>query len=478
MHDHLGQLMVAADRRAVFSGERALEAEPKVVDVLILLCECAGSFVSKESLIARAWPDGDGDERALWRKVHLARKLLAAHAPASTIETLPRRGYRLTVAVESASPSVAPAGVPARRSWRAPVVAASALAVLVVTCLALWSRPPAPAFALDAPTQRAYNLGRYFFSLRTYDSVRKAEREFGRVAASKDQTIAALGFAGLANAHRFLSTQRRGGEALGELHTARLAAETAVRLDPRSAEARVALGGVLFWGETHEARTARVRDDDVARASFASAVAEAPSYAGAQMSYGQYLFLHGDPRGALDHFQRAIDLDPADAATNLAMARVAYVLGDPHGAASYAARALEFKTSDQEDAFAMLGLAYEQQHRFDDALRVFHALERYTPGRADALAAYIDAGHGRRARAARRLDEAVRRRVCDCADYWLDVALAQARLGERSAATASLRRMMHATDFMPGEFVHDPRLALARNDPRLCATLDDAFGRV
>jgi DNA-binding winged helix-turn-helix (wHTH) protein len=163
MHYPLGPLTVDADRRAVFAAGRALEADPKVVEVLILLCEHAGNFVRKESLMARVWPDGDGDERALWRKVHLARKMLAAHVGAGAIETLPRRGYRLTVAALGESPAISHPAVPARRRWYAPVIAASALALLAFAWVAFGSRPPATALALDAPTQRAYNLGRYFF---------------------------------------------------------------------------------------------------------------------------------------------------------------------------------------------------------------------------------------------------------------------------------------------------------------------------
>jgi DNA-binding winged helix-turn-helix (wHTH) protein/tetratricopeptide (TPR) repeat protein len=476
MRYRLGPLMVDADRRAVVVADRALEVEPKVVEVLVLLCEQAGNFVSKESLIARVWPDGDGDERAVWRKVHLARKMLAAHAGAGAIETLPRRGYRLTVVAQGEAPATPLAVIPARRRWYAPVIAASTLVVLAFVCVAFWSWPRATALALDAPTQRAYNLGRYFFSLRTYDSARKAEREFARVAASKERNVAALGYAGLADTHRFLSAQRRGREAIVEMQAARRAAETALRLDPQSVEAAVSLGSAFFLSEMHDARRARARDAAAARASFETAVAEQPRYARGQLVYGEYLFSHGDPRAAADHLQRAIDLDPADAAANVAMARAAYVLGDMHGAVSYASRAMEFKTSDEEDAFATRGLAYEQLHRFDDALRAFHELMRYTPARADALIAYIEAERGQRSRAARRLEEAVRHRACDCGDFWLDVALAQSMLGEREAAIASVQRMAHAADFSPGTFAYDPRLAVARRDARLRDALANALG--
>src|SRR5271168_3227021 len=99
MRYRVGSLIVDADRLAVFEAGRALNVAPKVVEVLVVLCEQAGCFVSKEMLRERLWPSGNTDDSVLWQKVYLARKTLAKYLGPGTIETLARRGYRLTVPV-------------------------------------------------------------------------------------------------------------------------------------------------------------------------------------------------------------------------------------------------------------------------------------------------------------------------------------------------------------------------------------------
>jgi DNA-binding winged helix-turn-helix (wHTH) protein len=479
----VGPLVVDSDRLAVFEGARSLPIPPKVVEILIVLCEQAGAFVGKDTLLERLWPGGDVDDSVLWQKVYLARKTLAPYLGPDAIETLPRRGYRLTVAV-----NIEPAEVtrpvasapPAAIAWprrRYALMLAGATALMLVLIVASWTRTAvAPPVALDASAMRAYNLGRYFLSLRNYDSTRKAEREFATVTASKNRGAAALGYAGLADVHAFISSVRRDRGATDELRAARRAAETALRLDPHSAEASTALGSVLLWGDLRNAHGGRLPEDDAARNAFVAAVAQNPSYAPGELAYGKYLLLHGELEAATEYLQRTVDLDPSDAAANLWLARATYTQGDARAAQSYAARAIAFKTSDEEDAFATLGLAYARERRYDDALNAFRALGRYAPSQAEVLIAYVEAAQGAHAQSVRRLNEAIRR-SCDCGgDFWMNVALTQSLLGNRVAAAASLERMARSMHGEAQFLASDPRLTAARNDPRLRGMLNEAFG--
>jgi DNA-binding winged helix-turn-helix (wHTH) protein/Tfp pilus assembly protein PilF len=482
----LGPLVIDAERLAVFEADRALPVAPKVVEVLVALCEQAGGFVAKEALRERLWPGGDADDTALWQKVYLARKTLAPYFGTSAIETLPRRGYRLTVAVQTEPPAadvsriaaelppVQASALPRRRLHRA-VIAATIAACMLVACVGLWNRSAAGA-SIDAPTLRANNLGRYFLSLQTYDGSRKAVREFAAVSASKNADAQVLGYAGLADAHAQLSNERVGRASFDELRLARDAAQTALRLSPRSGEAMTSLGTALLLGDLRVARGHRLREDETARALLASGVALRPNYAPGHRAYGEYLLLHGDARAAAEHFERAIDLDPSSAITNVWLAHTLYALGDSEAAARYAARAMAFGTSDQGGALTILGFAYEQLHRLGDARSAFAALARYHAQDAAALlAAYVDAEQGVRAQAKHHLDEALRHPACDCSAFWMNVALTQLKLGDRAAAAASLKRMARRMHGEAQILDLDPRLAAVRSDPHLRGLLTDAF---
>ena len=78
-----------------------LRLEPKPMAVLVELARANGNLVSKDELMAEVWADTCVGEDSLWRSIHTLRKTLEQGDPAPTlIETVPRRGYRLTAPVE------------------------------------------------------------------------------------------------------------------------------------------------------------------------------------------------------------------------------------------------------------------------------------------------------------------------------------------------------------------------------------------
>jgi len=108
------------------AGEEA-RLEPKVMDVLVCLIEAEGAVVSKDDILDRVWPDAVVEEAALSRCVSELRRALGDDAKSPRyVETLPKRGYRLTAPVRSAEGT--------GRSWQLawPWVLAASIALAVL----------------------------------------------------------------------------------------------------------------------------------------------------------------------------------------------------------------------------------------------------------------------------------------------------------------------------------------------------------
>lgn len=87
-----------SERRLLMNGAPA-ELGPRAFEVLVALVERAGRLVSKDELLALAWPNLVVEENNLQVQVSTLRKLLG-HA---TIATVPGQGYRFTVETEASS---------------------------------------------------------------------------------------------------------------------------------------------------------------------------------------------------------------------------------------------------------------------------------------------------------------------------------------------------------------------------------------
>ncbi len=110
------------------AGDEVVRLEPKIRDVLACLIEAEGAVVSKDALLERAWPDTVVEEAALSRCISELRRALGDDAKQPRyIETLPKRGYRLTAEVARHTPPPA-----SRLSLISPWVVAAALVVIVL----------------------------------------------------------------------------------------------------------------------------------------------------------------------------------------------------------------------------------------------------------------------------------------------------------------------------------------------------------
>ncbi|MBI4747040.1 MAG: winged helix-turn-helix domain-containing protein [Acidobacteria bacterium] len=79
--------------------ERVVPLTPKVFQVLLVLVERQGQVVEKDELMRLVWPDTFVEKGNLTQSISMLRKALDEIDPEKYIETVPRRGYRLTVPV-------------------------------------------------------------------------------------------------------------------------------------------------------------------------------------------------------------------------------------------------------------------------------------------------------------------------------------------------------------------------------------------
>lgn len=100
--------------RALYRGTEFIPLTPKAAEILLLLLEEAGQVVTKEALLARAWPGVVVEEGAIANNISALRKALdGAFGDDGPIATVPRRGYRWAAEVRTCSDEASAHGAPA-----------------------------------------------------------------------------------------------------------------------------------------------------------------------------------------------------------------------------------------------------------------------------------------------------------------------------------------------------------------------------
>jgi TolB-like protein/DNA-binding winged helix-turn-helix (wHTH) protein len=121
----LGAIQIDPARNIIANGDASWSIEPKIMDLLVLLASRPGEVMSRDQLIEQVWKVEYGADESLTRAVSLLRKTFreAGHA-GEIIETIPKRGYRLTVTPETVRappPSLAPSSPAPASAPAAPV---------------------------------------------------------------------------------------------------------------------------------------------------------------------------------------------------------------------------------------------------------------------------------------------------------------------------------------------------------------------
>ena len=241
-----------------------LTLAPKAFDLLVTLVRRAGRLISKTELLETVWRESFVEEGILTVHVSGLRKALGdTKRPPRFIETVARSGYRFI----------------------APVVERN------------------PDHAIRQPESRVavYELcgrGRAHLLSGSMFDVPKAIDAFTE-AAELDSSYAPAQ-AGLALAHCAQAAMRLSPPA-DAYRDARAAALRALGVDDRSADARVALGSVLFLAEW---------DWRGAERSLQQAIEINPNHVQAYLIYGRLLDALGRAAEALEMKLRAFERDP------------------------------------------------------------------------------------------------------------------------------------------------------------------------
>lgn len=113
-----GPFRLQPERQLLLDGDTAVRIGGRALDILIALVERPGELLTKDELVARAWPNLVVDEANLRAQVALLRKALNdGRAGARYVVAVPGRGYRFVAPVAqtkrpstpASSPLVAPA---------------------------------------------------------------------------------------------------------------------------------------------------------------------------------------------------------------------------------------------------------------------------------------------------------------------------------------------------------------------------------
>lgn len=92
---NLGEAGVCIDRREAFINGRAVLLGCRAFDVLQLLLAAPNQLVTKREIIDAVWPHTHVEENNIAVQIHALRKVLKIDR--NTLETVPRRGYRLNM---------------------------------------------------------------------------------------------------------------------------------------------------------------------------------------------------------------------------------------------------------------------------------------------------------------------------------------------------------------------------------------------
>lgn len=459
-----GPFHLDASRLLLLYAGEPVSLGPKVVETLLALVEHPGDVVTKDALLTRIWPEAYVDEANVAQNVHVVRKVLRSHWDANAIETIPRRGYRFTGQVRllhslpSAEPLAAGApsvSLPRRNMWQV-ALAAFCIAVVSVALLeASGLRRTMATSGLSAKGVRMYEIGRYYWNMRTPTAVSKSLVYFARVIDSDPGN--ALGYAALASADAIMADYHYGSSTPEHYYArARAYATKALALDPNCSEAYAVLGMIETTKSVDEqARLAK------GKAELQRAIALDPTDGPAHEWYGIALLSAGRVTQAYAELRRAGDLDPLSVATTAWLGDAAYLDGRYADAIGYAHDTLDLAPQRYE-VLETLGLAYEARGQMARAIAVF---ERLAAACADcrAEAAALLAGVDARAR---QLDRA-RAEIAIAQAHPSnvnpeDLAIAFVSIGKRQAGLAWLR---HVRGEMRTELNYDPRFSVLRGDP-------------
>ena len=458
-----GPYELDAGRLLLLNEGEPLAVGPKVVETLLALIERAGEVITKDALLDRIWPEGFVEEANLAQNIYVLRKALRAHWDSAVIETIPRRGYRFVcpvrlvahVAISPRTLSLAPpiSRTSATSKWRWPALAA---AVIFMAAIGLITNRPQAAsapVALSSEGAHLYMLGRYYWNLRTAQSLKKSLGYFKAVTVRDPKS--ALGYAGVADAYSMIADYNCRGTRCAAALSAQANARRALSLDPNSAEAHTSYGMTMTLFE-HKYGAA---EDE-----YRTAIALNPKYALAHQWFGTSLLMAGRMKQARRELESAISLQPVATAANAWLGTEAYFDHRYPAAVEYNRLALDLNPQ-RVDAWLLLGLSQEQLGAYREAYASLQRFGELCKCKAQTqlfiAGLYAKMGHAEDARAA--LNSALAGAHNLPPD---EVGIAFIQLGDRAHALSYMRHV-HFKDHHERLFLAlDPRMDPVRSDSR------------
>ncbi|MCI4352640.1 MAG: tetratricopeptide repeat protein [Thermoplasmata archaeon] len=308
----------------------------------------------------------------------------------------------------------------------------------------------------------AYDLylqGRFQWNLRTEASLHRAVGLFEQ-AIEKDRTFA-LAYSGIADAYAQIGWLEFSAPT-ETFPKARAAAEKALAIDDRLAEAHASLGFVRFLYE---------RDWEAAGKEFERAISLNPGYPTAHQFYADYLKALGRFDEAVNEMKRAFELDPLSMAINTGFGHVLYLMRDYDGAIEQYRKALAIDPTFAP-AHLWFGRPYLQKGLYDEAIAELRRAVELSGGSTISLAvlahAYASASQEPEARKIlAELMERSRHRYLP--SYW--IALIFTGLGDTDQAMAWLERACDERSSWLVWIKVEPRFDRLRSDPRFASLL-------
>jgi TolB-like protein/DNA-binding winged helix-turn-helix (wHTH) protein/Tfp pilus assembly protein PilF len=265
----IGALRLDPSEHVLVRDGRIVPLTPKAFEILLILAENVGHVVDKDELLRRVWPDTFVEEANLAKNVSMLRKVLSQNGMAeSSIETIPKRGYRLVaelngnhtssktdayLAVERA-PTLEIA--PSRENWRKkrrPMIAAVAGLVLVALLIFAFALQRANDAATKVPIRSLAvlpfeNLSgdpaqEYFSDGMTETLITELGKVQNLLVVSRKATI------------RYKGTEKNISEIARELNVDAVVTGSATQLDGHvriTLQLYRAVNGQSIWSENYE----------------------------------------------------------------------------------------------------------------------------------------------------------------------------------------------------------------------------------
>jgi len=218
----------------------------------------------------------------------------------------------------------------------------------------------------------AYLKGKYELEKRTPEAFQNAVSHF-RKAIEKDSTFAAA-HAGLADTYLTMSTHQIGPPS--ELTPkAKAAAEKALQLDDRLAEAHTSLAAIRFFN---------LEGGDI-EGEFHRSIALDPGYAQGIHWYALFLAASGRREESIREIRLARDIDPKSLIINANVGFIYYLAGDYSHAEESEKSTIQMDPSFVS-AHAYLGQIYVEKKQYDEAIDEFRTAASLSPGETDVPA--------------------------------------------------------------------------------------------